>query len=59
MEPHDYIVLGKWMEKLKAGSGGLPGGMHSISMLERADGTIPIGRKRSEHSLSYDQNMAQ
>lgn len=57
MEPHDYIVLGKWMHMLKSGSSGLPGGMHSIPMLERADGTIPIGRKRSEHSLSYEHGM--
>ena len=33
-------------------SGELPGGMQAIPMTERADGTLPIGRKRSEHSLS-------
>ena len=53
IDPHDYIVMGKLMQMLKLEGGGLPGGMHSISiMAERADGTAPMGRKRSEHSLS-------
>jgi len=40
------------MHMLKLETGELPGGMHTIPMSERADGTLPIGRKRSEHSLS-------
>lgn len=53
IDPHDYIVMGKLMQMLKLEGGSLPGGMHSIStMAERADGTQPMGRKRSEHSLS-------
>lgn len=53
IDPHDYIVMGKLMQMLKLEGGGLPGGMHSITtMAERADGTQPMGRKRSEHSLS-------
>ena len=58
IDPHDYIVMGKLMQMLRLDGNELPGGMHSISMTERvsmserADGTIPIGRKRSEHSLS-------
>ena len=53
IDPHDYIVMGKLMQMLKLEGGSLPGGMHSITtMAERADGTQPMGRKRSEHSLS-------
>jgi len=52
VDPHDYLVMGKWMNMLKLETGELPGGMQAIPMSERADGTIPIGRKRSEHSLS-------
>jgi hypothetical protein len=52
VDPHDYLVMGKWMHMLKLETGELPGGMHTIPMSERADGTLPIGRKRSEHSLS-------
>ncbi|KAL9124188.1 MAG: hypothetical protein Q9217_006461 [Psora testacea] len=52
IDPHDYLVMGKWMQMLKLEGGVLPGGMHTIPMAERADGTLPIGRKRSEHSLS-------
>ena len=52
IDPHDYLVMGKWMQMLKLEGGVLPGGMHTIPMAERADGTMPIGRKRSEHSLS-------
>ena len=53
IDPHDYIVMGKLMQMLKLEGGSLPGGLHSIStMAERADGTQPMGRKRSEHSLS-------
>jgi len=48
VDPHEYILMGKLMEKLKLQGGSLPGGMHS---LERGDGTLPIGRKRSIHSL--------
>ena len=40
------------MHMLKLETGELPGGMQAIPMSERADGTMPIGRKRSEHSLS-------
>lgn len=58
IDPHDYIVMGKLMQMLKLEGNELPGGMRSMSvgervtMTERADGTLPIGRKRSEHSLS-------
>lgn len=52
VDPHDYLVMGKWMHMLKLETGELPGGMQAIPMSERADGTVPIGRKRSEHSLS-------
>lgn len=58
VDPHDYLVMGKWMHMLKLETGELPGGMqaihqqHSMQGSERADGTVPIGRKRSEHSLS-------
>lgn len=52
VDPHDYLVMGKWMHMLKLETGELPGGMQAIPMSERADGTLPIGRKRSEHSLS-------
>lgn len=58
VEPHEYRAMGRWMQLLKLEGNELPGGMHSISvseritMTERADGTIPMGRKRSEHSLS-------
>ena len=52
VDPHDYLVMGKWMNMLKLETGELPGGMQAIPMSERADGTLPIGRKRSEHSLS-------
>ncbi|KAL9603275.1 MAG: hypothetical protein Q9219_001297 [cf. Caloplaca sp. 3 TL-2023] len=51
MEPQDYITMGKLMEKLKIRGDELPGGMRS--MVEgRGDGTLPMGRKRSIHSLS-------
>lgn len=58
VDPHDYLVMGKWMHMLKLETGELPGGMqaihqqHTMQGSERADGTVPIGRKRSEHSLS-------
>ena len=52
VDPHDYLVMGKWMQMLKLEGGVLPGGMCTIPMAERADGTAPMGRKRSEHSLS-------
>lgn len=52
VDPHDYLVMGKWMHMLKLETAELPGGMQPIPMSERADGTLPIGRKRSEHSLS-------
>lgn len=52
VDAHDYIVMNKLMKIVNMETGGLPGGMHSIPMNERADGTLPIGRKRSEHSLS-------
>ena len=49
VDPQEYITMGKLMEKLKLQGTGLPGGMHSM---ERGDGTKPMGRKRSIHSLS-------
>ncbi|KAG8534193.1 uncharacterized protein KY384_001037 [Bacidia gigantensis] len=55
IDPHDYLVMGKWMQMLRLEGRGLPGGMtsmNSVPMAERADGTAPMGRKRSEHSLS-------
>ncbi|KAI4123011.1 MAG: hypothetical protein LQ338_005498 [Usnochroma carphineum] len=54
MDPQDYITMGKLMEKLKLRGDELPGGMRSM-MTERegrGDGTLPVGRKRSIHSLS-------
>ena len=52
VDAHEYLVVSKWMHMLNLGAGELPGGMQAIPMTERADGTTPIGRKRSEHSLS-------
>ena len=52
VDPHDYLVMGKWMQILRLDGRNMPGGMYSIPMSERADGTAPMGRKRSEHSLS-------
>ncbi|KAI4287362.1 MAG: hypothetical protein L6R35_003380 [Caloplaca aegaea] len=51
MDPQDYITMGKLMEKLKLRGDELPGGMRSM-MESRGDGTLPMGRKRSIHSLS-------
>lgn len=51
VDPQEYITMGKLMEKLKLQGNGLPGGMHSISMGDRGDGSLPINRKRSIHSL--------
>ena len=51
MDPQDYITMGKLMEKLKIRGDELPGGMRSM-MESRGDGTLPMGRKRSIHSLS-------
>ena len=48
VDPQDYIIMGKLMEKLKLRGDELPGGMRSM---ERGDGTMPMGRKRSIHSL--------
>jgi len=48
VDPQEYILMGKLMEKLKLQGSFLPGGMH---WLERGDGRLPIGRKRSIHSL--------
>ena len=49
VDPQEYFLMGKLMEKLKLQNAQqLPGGMHG---LERGDGTLPIGRKRSIHSL--------
>jgi hypothetical protein len=45
---HECILMGRLMERLKLHGNPLPDGMHS---LERGDGTLPIGRKRSIHSL--------
>ncbi|CAF9908861.1 MAG: hypothetical protein HETSPECPRED_008753 [Heterodermia speciosa] len=47
VDPQEYFVMGKLMEKLKLQNAQLPGGMHG---LERGDGTL-LGRKRSIHSL--------
>jgi len=52
VDPHDYLVIGKWMHMLKLETDELPCGMQVIPMPKRADGTLLIGRKRSEHSLS-------
>ncbi|KAL8871215.1 MAG: hypothetical protein Q9174_002909 [Haloplaca sp. 1 TL-2023] len=51
MDPQDYITMGKLMEKLKIRGYELPGGMRSM-MEARGDGTLPMGTKRSIHSLS-------
>lgn len=51
VDPQEYITMGKLMEKLKLQGNNLPGGMHSMSMGERGDGSLPINRKRSIHSL--------
>jgi len=48
VDPHEYILMGRLMKKLRLHGNLLPGGIHS---LERGDGTLPIGRKRSTHSL--------
>ena len=45
VDPQEYFLMGKLMEKLKLQ---MPTGMQG---LERGDGTLPIGRKRSIHSL--------
>lgn len=51
VDPQEYITMGKLMEKLKLQGSGLPGGMHSVNMAERGDGSLPMNRKRSIHSL--------
>jgi len=51
IDAQDYLVIGKWIQMLKLDAGSLPGGMHSING-ERGDGTVPMGRKRSVHSLN-------
>ncbi|KAI4188189.1 MAG: hypothetical protein L6R41_002315 [Letrouitia leprolyta] len=51
MDPQDFITMGKLMEKLKLKGDEMPGGMRSM-MESRGDGTLPMGRKRSIHSLS-------
>ncbi|KAL9027231.1 MAG: hypothetical protein Q9196_004219 [Gyalolechia fulgens] len=51
MGPQDFITMGKLMEKLKLRGDELPGGMQSMTE-SRGDGTVPMGRKRSIHSLS-------
>ena len=48
-DPQDFFIMGKLMEKLKLKGDEKPGGMRSM---ERGDGTLPMGRKRSIHSLS-------
>lgn len=48
VDPQEYMLLGKLMEKLKglgSPSGEMPGGMHSINVKKEMD------RKRSVHSL--------
>lgn len=45
----DYINMERLLEKLKLRGDEMPGGMRPM---ERGDGTIPMGRKRSIHSLS-------
>lgn len=45
----DMFMMGRMMEKLRVQGQPLPGGLHG---LERGDGTVPIGRKRSIHSIS-------
>lgn len=51
VELQDYITMGKLMEKLKLQGNSLPGGMHSMNIGERGDGSLPMNRKRSIHSL--------
>lgn len=48
VDPQEYIMMGKLMEKLKVQGpmGELPGGMHSINMSQKE-----MSRKRSIHSL--------
>ena len=48
VELQEYMTMGKLMEKLNFNGAqanlNFPGGMHPM---ERADGTLPLGRKRS------------
>lgn len=48
LDPQEYMLIGKLMEKLKLQGGNLPGGMHS---LDRNEAAMNIPRKRSIHSL--------
>lgn len=48
VDPQEYFLIGKLMEKLKLRDGSLPGGMHS---LDHGDVTLNMNRKRSIHSL--------
>ncbi len=52
VDPHDYLVMGRWMHILKLETGELPGGMQAIPLSGRADGTLLVGRKWSGHWLS-------
>lgn len=47
VDPQEYVVIGKLMEKLKMQLGEMPGGMHSIDI----EGQRDMSRQRSIHSL--------
>ena len=48
VDPQEYFLIGKLMEKLKLRDCSLPGGMHS---LDQGDCTLVTNRKRSIHNL--------
>ena len=52
LDQHDHIVMAKWMQMLRIEGQNSSGGQFVMPMNERGDGTAPLGRKRSEHSLS-------
>ena len=45
----EMFLMGNLMGKLRVQGQPMPGGLHG---LERGDGTLPIGKKRSIHSIS-------
>jgi hypothetical protein len=49
VDPHEYMTIGKLMEKLKLAQTPLPGGLHRIEEDEAAQ--AHVRKKRSIHSL--------
>ena len=51
IDPQEYFTMGKLMEKLKLKGDGLQSETHSIGTGDRGDGSLPIIKKRSIHSV--------